>query len=437
MLYDSAFATLTLLTTSIVNLTDTYFISKLGSSATAAVGVAFAVQFFIQAIGFMLGMGGGSLFSRARGANQTNDCCLYASFSFFLSLIIGILLSGMGLLFLDRLLSVLGATKSNYPYAKEYLRLLLFSAPFICMSLTLSQLMRSAGNAAFSMIGFSSGNLCNLLLVPLFLFVWKSGIAGAGYAILIGYAISSLLLILFSFSKHSHIKISLKIKKDAFKKIGGIFLIGLPSFFRHGFSGIATLLLNNTARAYGDSAIAAITVVSKVSILALSVCTGIGQGMLPSVGYFYGANQKENLRHAYRFALVLSGALMLALSLPIFGFAPQIISLFRKEAEIVRIGTKALRLMSSILAFHGTITVTTMLLQAIGKTFPATILACARQGVFFIPLIFLIPQHFRLIQPLSDVLTFLLTLCLFKKYRRLIFGETEAASKKAPMRESS
>ena len=420
MLYDSAFATLTLLTTSIVNLTDTYFISKLGSSATAAVGVAFAVQFFIQAIGFMLGMGGGSLFSRARGANQTNDCCLYASFSFFLSLIIGILLSGMGL-----------------PYAKEYLRLLLFSAPFICMSLTLSQLMRSAGNAAFSMIGFSSGNLCNLLLVPLFLFVWKSGIAGAGYAILIGYAISSLLLILFSFSKHSHIKISLKIKKDAFKKIGGIFLIGLPSFFRHGFSGIATLLLNNTARAYGDSAIAAITVVSKVSILALSVCTGIGQGMLPSIGYFYGANQKESLRHAYRFALVLSGALMLALSLPIFGFAPQIISLFRKEAEIVRIGTKALRLMSSILAFHGTITVTTMLLQAIGKTFPATILACARQGVFFIPLIFLIPQHFRLIQPLSDVLTFLLTLCLFKKYRRLIFGEEETESKKAPMRESS
>ena len=423
VLYYSLFATVTLLTTSAVNLSDTYFVSVLGSSATAAVGVAFAVQFFIQAIGFTLGMGGGSLVARARGAGEEEDCRRYASLSVLLSLLIGGLIAFAGLEFLDPLLRILGATQSIYPFAKEYLRLLLLSAPFICVSLSLSQLLRAAGNAALSMIGFCGGSILNLLLVPLFLFGFELGIAGAGYALLVGYVVSSLLLFCFTFSHHSKIRLSPIIGKSFLQRCSSILITGLPSFCRHGFSGLATLLINNTAHAYGDSAIAAIAVVSKISLLSLSFCTGIGQGMIPVVGYHFGAKEHEKVRSAFRFSLILSSIIMFILSVVIFMLAPQLISLFRKEAEIVRIGTVALRMQSLVFVLHGTITTATMLLQAIGKSAPSTVLACARQGIFFVPILFLIPQYFRFVQPIADILTFLLTLYLLNRYKKITFSQ--------------
>ena len=417
MLYYSLFATLTLLTTSAVNLCDTYFVSMLGRSATAAVGVTFAVQFFIQSIGFTLGMGGGSLVARARGGNREEDCRRYASLSVILSLLIGGLIALVGLTSLDPLLRLLGTTASIYPYAKVYLRLLLLSAPFLCISLSISQLLRAAGNAVLSAIGFCGGSLLNLLLVPLLLFKFDMGIAGAGYALLIGYAASTLLLICFTFSKHSKIRLTPFIGKKFFRRCTAVFITGFPSFCRHAFSGLATLLINNTVRAYGDSAIAAITVVSKISLLSLSFCTGIGQGMIPVAGYHFGANEHKQVRTVFRFAWIFSSAIMLTLSIGVFMYAPQLISLFRKEEEIVRIGTTALRMQSTVFVLHGTITTVTMLLQAIGKSASSTALACARQGIFFLPLLFLFPNYYRFVQPAADVLTFLLTLYFLNHYK--------------------
>lgn len=424
ILYYSSFATLTLLATSAVNLTDAYFVSKLGSVATGAVGVAFAVQFLIQAIGFTLGMGGGSLFSRALGANDEARCKQVASLSVFLAILIGVSTALIGLLFLDNLLLLLGATSAIYPLAKEYLRLLLFSAPLICLSLVQSQLLRAAGNAAFSMIGFTVGGLINLIFTPIFLFRLNLGIAGAGYAMLMGYAVSSLFLFLFSRLKKSKVKLTFKMKIPFWTESGRILLTGLPSFCRHGFSGLATLLLNNLVRGFGDYAIAAVTVVARISLLALSFSTGIGQGMIPVAGYHYGAKDIEKVRSAYRFSLILSSIIMLVLSIPIFIFAPQLIALFRNEAEIVQIGAQALRAQSTVFVLHGTITTTTMLLQVIGHSTASTVLAAARQGIFFLPLLFLFPQYFRYIQPVADLLTFLLTVYFLKRYKNTTEGKT-------------
>lgn len=413
------FATLTLLSTSAVNLTDAYFVSKLGSDATAAVGVAFAVQFLIQAVGYTLGMGGGSLLSRAMGAKEEENGRLLATLSLLMAIAVGAIISLTGITLIDRLLPLLGANESIYALAKEYLRLLLLSAPWICFSLVLSQLLRAAGNAAFSMVGFTAGGAINLILTPLFLFRFHMGIAGAGYAILIGYAASSLLLFLFTFSKKSRVKPTRKIQKKIGRKPVQILWTGLPSFCRHGFSGLATILLNNLGGSIGTTAIAAITVVSRISLLSLSFCTGIGQGMIPVAGYHYGAKDVESVRRAYRFSLLFSSILTLILSIPVFLYAPQLIGLFRHEEDIIRIGTTALRAQSAVYVLHGTITATTMLLQAVGRTVASTVLACARQGIFFLPLIFLIPQYFRFIQSIADILTFFLTLFFISSYRGL------------------
>ncbi|MBQ9760110.1 MAG: MATE family efflux transporter [Clostridia bacterium] len=421
----SAFATATLLASSAVNLTDAYFVSKLGQSATAAVGVAFAAQFLIQAIGFTLGMGGGSLFSRALGGNDREKCDRISAQAILQALLIGSVIAIAGNIFLDPLLDLLGATAGIYDPSRIYLRFLLYAAPFICLSLVISQLLRAAGNAALSTVGFVSGGAVNLILTPLFLFIFDMGIAGAGLALLIGYVFATCLLFGLTFCKSSKVSPIKKLVNpfgaDAFR----LLWTGLPSFCRHGFSGFATLLLNNTVSAYGDHAIAAVTVVSRISLLALSFCTGIGQGMIPVAGYHYGARDMDSVRKSYRFALILSSAFMLILSIPIFLLAPQLVSLFREEPEIVSIGAAALRAQSTVYVLHGTITATTMLLQVVGRSASSTVLASARQGIFFFPILLLFPTYFRYAQPIADALTFLLTVYFIMIMRRLTPSKKE------------
>ena len=408
ILRNALFATATLLATSAVNLTDAYFLSTLGTSATAAAGVAFAVQFLLQAIGFTVGMGGGSLLSRAMGAQNEEECRRSVLLSVLLALLIGGVLAAVGNLMIDRLLPLLGATESIYHEARVYLRLLLLSAPFLCLSLVLSQLLRAAGNVILSTVGFISGGVINLALTPLLLFHYHLGIAGAGLAILIGHAVSSLSLFLLTRHRYSRIRISLC--RLPLRDVSRLLRTGLPSFFRHGLSGVATLSLNHLVRPMGAGFIAAVTVVSRISLLSLSFCTGIGQGMIPVAGYYYGAKKYDLVRRAYRFSTVLASLVSLGIAIPVFALAPALMTLFRADAEVAQIGASALRAQCTVFVLHGFITTTTMLLQTIGKTTASTVLAAARQGIFFLPLLFLFPSQFRYLQPTADLLTFLLGL---------------------------
>ncbi len=430
ILWNAALTTATLLATSAVNLTDAYFISTLGAVPTAAVGVAFAVQFLLQAIGFTIGMGGGSLLSRALGARNEDACRQTATLAVLLSILVGGAAALGGTLAIDRLLPLLGATEAIYAEARTYLRLLLYSAPFLCLSLVLSLLLRASGNVVLSTVGFVSGGAVNLALTPLLLFRFNLGIAGAGMAILCGHAVASATLFLLTRTRHSRIRISPC--RIPLRAVPRLLCTGLPSFCRHGLSGVATLSLNHLVRGMGASVLAAVTVVSRISLLSLSFCTGIGQGMVPVAGYYYGAGEMKHVREAYRFSTWLATLVSLGIAIPVFLLAPTLMTLFRADAEAVRIGAAALRAQSAVFVLHGVITTTTMLLQTVGRTTASTVLAAARQGFFFLPLLFLFPSHFRYLQPLADLLTFLLVCIMILNGKRGLFQRKKDRSSPAP-----
>ena len=404
--------TVGMLVTALYSLADAFFVSELGTEASAAVGVTFAIQALIQAVGYTLGLGAGSLMSRSLGSKKNDEAGAYATVAFWLSVFSGVLIMLVGLVWTGPVIRLLGATDSIYPYAVSYARYLFLSTPFMCTCFVLSQLLRAEGKAVYSMAGLAVGSVLNVLLDPLLINTFKMGIAGASFATLISQFVGLVVLLSAYFFKQSQVNLFAKISLRDFANSGKILITGLPSAFRQGLTALATILLNHAAGIWGDAAVAAISVVTRLFILAFSICLGVGQGMMPVVGYNYGFDRKDRVRHAYLFSVILSCVLMLVLSIPTLIWAPQLIGLFRKDPEVIAIGTVALRAQCYAFWVHGLITCTIMMLQAIGKQFSAAILACARQGLLFLPLIFWLPSAFGIksviyVQPISDALTFL------------------------------
>jgi Na+-driven multidrug efflux pump len=217
-----------------------------------------------------------------------------------------------------------------------------------------------------------------------------------------------------------------------FSRLGSIVVAGLPSLLRQGLSGIAALLLNHATALHGDAALTAVSVVNRLFLLVFSICLGFGQGLMPVAGYNYGSGNLDRAKKAYRFALLSATGIMLAVSLPLGIFAPSIIGFFRNDPDVIRIGAYALRLQCAVLFTHGIVTCTIMFLQALGRSTPATILAGARQGIFFLPLILLLPTRFGLfglilVQPLADLLT-----VIFSAFFAVFAAKRALKSKKRP-----
>ncbi len=404
-----------LIVISLYSLADAFFVSSLGTAAGAAVGVSFAIVALLQAVGYTLGLGAGSLISRALGRKEREAASSYARLAFWLSLASGALILAVGLTLGDRIMVFLGANESIFPLALEYSRALFFAAPFLCGTFALSQMLRAEGKAVYSMVGLVCGGILNILLDPLFITKLNMGVAGASRATLVSQAVSFFILLSAYLFGGSQLRLFGSIRKNFFSNSRQILINGLPSTLRQGLIAVSTVLLNHTTALWSDAAVAAVSVVTRLFLLAFAFCLGIGQGMMPVVGYNYGSERYGRVRAAYRFATLLSSGLMLALSIPMLLFAPQLIALFRNDPEVIAIGSVALRAQSAVLALHGLITCTILLLQSLGKAFFAAALASARQGVFFLPLLFLLPSHFGLqsvvwIQPIADAATFLFCL---------------------------
>ena len=391
-------------------LADSYFVSSLGTAAGAAVGVVFAIHVLIQAVGYTLGMGGGSLLSRSLGRKEDRSANEYAAASLWFGLLIGAVITALCLLLRHKLILLLGATESIYQYALEYSIPLFWSAIPMCGAFVLSQLLRAEGKALWSMMGLVAGGLCNILLDPLLIHNLGMGIAGASTATLISQILSFLVLFAAYLFKKSQLNLFVKLDFSLFSRLGKILVTGLPSLLRQGLSGVATVLLNHAAAPHGDAALTAISVVNRLFLLVFSICLGFGQGMMPVVGYNYGSGNPDRVKKAYRFSLISATGIMLAVSLPLGVFAPSVIGFFRDDEAVIKIGAYALRLLCAVLFTHGIVTCTILFLQALGLSTPATVLASARQGLFFIPLIVLLPTRFGLFgllltQPLADLLT--------------------------------
>lgn len=403
-----------MLITAFYNMVDTFFVSKINTSATGAVGIVFSLMAIMQSFGFFFGQGSGNYMSRMLGTHNTKEAEKMAATGFFSSFFCGTVISILGLIFINSLAYFLGSTDTILPYATDYMRLILIGAPFFTSSCTLNNQLRFQGNAVYAMVGIVSGGILNIALDPLFIFVLDMGTSGAALATVISQFVSFLLL-LFGTTQGSNIRI--KFRNFRLKGFYFIEIIkgGTPSFCRQSIASVSTICLNFAAGAYGDSVIAAVSVISRVVLFLNSAVIGFGQGFQPVCGFNYGAKLYSRVKDAFKFCIKVSTCVLVGVAIPGIIFAPQIISVFTTGDEtVLEVGTLGLRLQMLSFTLFGVIILSNMMMQNLGKFIPASLLSLARQGFLFIPLVFILPLFFGVTgivsaQPLADLLTFLVT----------------------------
>lgn len=408
-------ATLSLLISAGCGILDAWLISRLGTAASGAAGIAFSILSLIQAVGYTLGTGAGSQISRALGADDRQNADFAATTAFTLALLLGGAIAGIGLLFAEPIVRLLGASNSIAPYAKAYAYLLFPAAPILCGEFVLNNALRAEGRVGYAMLATVSGNLLNAALDAFLMPGLKLGITGAALALLLSQSVSLVLLLIPYLRKRTKASLRLSHIKKPGRRLLALLAIGSPSLLRQGLAGVSSALLLRQARKWGDAAAAAVSVNARIFLLLYSICLGIGQGMMPAAGYNHGAKDPLRVLKLFRFSLVLATALMLLLSIPTAVLSPRLIALFRTDTEVVRIGSLMLRAQCTVLCLHGIIAVTNMLLQALGMAVPAALIAAARQGICFLPVFLLLPYRFGevglcWVQASADLLTFLLTL---------------------------
>ncbi len=429
---------ISMLVSSFYNMADTYFVGKLDNSASAGVGVALPVMAVIQALGFFCGFGSGNFISRSLGRKDTKTAQRMASVGFFSSIVLGCIIALCGEILIDPLVKLLGATQTNAPYAKDYIRILLIGAPFMMGAYVLNNQIRFQGNAAYSMIGITSGAILNVFLDPLFITGLNMGTGGAALATIISQIISFTILLIVNIKtdcltiKFSNFVPSLTLYKE-------ICIGGAPSLLRQGLASVSSLFLNRVAKEYGiaeaplilgiaddqvtealaekaaDIAITAMSVVSKVMFFASSALIGFGQGFQPVCAFNYGAKKYERVRDSFKFCVICATVFLIIISLIYSFLAPDLIKLVRDDERVIAIGVKALHYQCISLPFMGLVIMSNMMLQSMGKVVRASILAVARQGMFFIPAIIIAPMLLGLngvllSQTISDFCSFSIAL---------------------------
>ena len=409
---------ISMMITSIYNMADTFFVGRIGTSATAAVGIIFSLMAVIQAIGFFFGQGSGNYISRKLGAGDVEEASKMAATGFFSAMMAGLMVTIFGTVFSEPFCRFLGATDTILPYARDYLHIILLGAPYMTAALVLNNQLRLQGNAFYAMIGLVSGGVLNIALDPLFIFVFGLGIKGAALATILSQAVSFCLLLLGCNRMSDNLAIRFKNFSPRLFRYQAIAGGGLPSLCRQGLASVATICLNTAAGPFGDAAIAAMSIVTRLSQFAASAVLGFGQGFQPVCGFNYGAKRYDRVREGFRFCVVVATAVLITLSALGAVFAPQLIALFRAEdAQVIAIGALALRFQCITFPLLGWVTLCNMLLQNLARVVQGSVLSMARQGLFFLPLILILPGAMGLLgvqtcQPIADILTFAASLPL-------------------------
>ena len=399
-----------MLVTSFYNMADTFFVGQIDTSASAAVGVVFSLMAVIQAVGFFFGHGSGNYISRALGRHETEDAERMAAVGFFSALGGGSVIMIFGLLFLRPLARWLGSTETILPYAVSYMRLILIGAPYMTAALVLNNQLRFQGNAFYSMIGLVSGAVLNIALDPLLIFVFDMGIAGAALATILSQFVSFVLLWIGVQRSGS-----LSIRAKNFRPSKTLYLQilngGAPSLLRQGLGSVATICLNVAAGIYGDAAIAGMSIVTRIMQFANSCLIGFGQGFQPVCGFNYGAKKYGRVKEAFWFCVLSSTGFLVALAIVGYAFASPIVAVFRDDPAVIEVGVAALRMQCLTFPLAAWITMCNMMSQTIGKAFRASFLAMARQGLFFVPAVLILPKVLGLTgveisQTVADLISF-------------------------------
>lgn len=411
---------ISMLVTGLYNSADTYFVGQIPVNATqaaAAVGIVFPIMAIIQAVGFLFGHGSGNFLSRMLGAGKNKEASEMASTGFMLAMITGVILMLVGNVFINSIIEFFATDEvspETISMAVSYARIILIGAPFMMCQFAINNQLRFQGSAVYAMIGLMAGAVINIFLDPLLIIVLGLGVRGAAIATVCGQ-ITSFFVLFVGSGKGENIRLHLKNVR-----INGYYIVqiingGIPSLFRQGLAAFASILMNRAAGIYGgEAAIAGMSIVSRVMLMLSAALIGFGQGYQPLCSYNYGAGLKNRVREGYWFCVKWGTAALIIISIACYAYAPQVITFFRNDPDVVSVGEVALRFQSIVFPANAIIVMTNMMLQSIGKGVKASITASARNGLFFLPMILLLPKLYGLTgvevaQSVADAMTLLLS----------------------------
>ena len=416
---------ISMLVTNIYNMADTFFVGKLGTSASAAIGIVFSLMTINQALGFMCGHGCGSNISRKLGNKQGDAAIKFASTGFFMSLFLGVLIMIIGIIFMEPLLRIMGSTDTIMPYAKSYGICILLSAPFMTGSCVLNNVLRYEGKASLAMVGLTLGGVLNIIGDPIFIFVLNMGTLGAGISTAVSQVISFFVLLAMFGGDRTVSRLRFSAISWDIKDILNILYTGLPSLIRQGMMSVSTMVLNYMSMPYGDAAIAAMSIVSRVCNFIFAIALGISQGFQPVSAFNFGAKKFKRVKRAFIFCCGLSMIILGILSVLSLIFSGHIIGLFRDDADVIGVGTFALRAQCIVLFVSPITLAASMMFQGAGENLASSIASFLRSGITFIPMVAILPRFFgiygiQLAQPVADVISFVIVMPLIVRFFKKI-----------------
>lgn len=408
---------ISMLVTSLYNMADTFFVGKINTSATGAVGIVFSLMTLIQVLGMTLGVGAGSYIARLLGQKDTERASSAVSTAFFTALVCGLFVTILGEIFLTPFMRLLGSTETILPYAKAYGGWILLGAPYMAASFVMNVGLRSEGSAVLAMLGIASGAVLNIALDPLFIFVFDMGIAGAALATILSQLVGFMILLSHYVNRRSALHIwpgRVAFTGAMYKEI---LSSGTPTLLRQSLASLSSIGLNTAAGVYGDAAVAGMSIVTRLMVFMGSILIGFGQGFQPVAAFNYTAGRKDRVHQAFWFAVKTGTILLCIFSVLTEIFATPMIRLFRDDPEVIRMGAVSLRMQSITLPLTAFIVISNMMFQYIGKPAKASVLALSRQGLVFLPALVILSALFGLTgvqmsQALADAITFLIAIPL-------------------------
>ncbi len=413
---------------SIYSLADTYFVSSLGTSATAAVSVNASLDQLIMMTGSLLAVGANSYIARLLGQGNEKKASQVLSTAFFLAFGMGTILAVVGMTFMTPMVRLLGATPTCEQYSIDYATYVLYAAPFMATNFVMNQCLRSEGSATLSMVGMGFGGILNCFLDPLFIIYFDMGVAGASLATAISKWVSFAILIFPYLTRRSLLHLSVRNFRPEKSTMVEIVSVGSSSMFRSGLAVVAAILLNSIAGSISDSVLAAIGVCTKVMMFPFSIILGFGNGFQPVAGFNWGAKRFDRVKESYRFStkVAIIGSLIMAVLVAVF--TDKIIEVFAgTDPEMHRIGMICMISQCVALPIHAWVAVVNMLCTALGNAKGAFALATARQGSCFIPILYPLAWIFgsygiAVVQALADILTLILAVPIFIHMHKLVEG---------------
>ena len=419
---------------SVYSLADTYFVSSLGTNATAAVSVNASLDQLIMMCGSMVAMGANSYIARLLGEGNEKKASRVLSTSFFAAFFLGVMLLIFGSIFMTPMVRLLGATPTCEAYSIDYATYVLLAAPFMAANFVMNQCLRSEGSATLSMVGMGFGGILNIVLDPIFIFGLDMGVAGASLATAISKWVSFAILIFPYITRRSLLHLSIRNFRPNWDIVSNVVSVGSSSLFRNGLNVVSAILLNRIAGGISDSVLAAVGVTNKIMMFPFCIILGFGNGFQPVAGFNWGAKRYDRVQESYKFSsrVSLIGSTIMAVAIAVF--CDQLIVLFAGTDDYMRrIGAFCILAQCVALPIHAWVAMVNMLCVGLGNAKGAFWLATARQGTCFIPILFPLAWAFgeygiASVQALADILSIVLAIpiaiAMTKKIKKAQLGQS-------------